>query len=247
MTFQFWKAYLANKRVYDESVRASTSSEPHDSSAQPHEAPDAAAYNYEKLVTDYRDLIQDFQPRYLYFEMVDWLRKAIFTGALLFIYPGSTMQLFVGIVLSIFFLLLQTVVMHLFARRAVSSLCTRLASFDYVLCTSVGLMMGLFVIFTAVAIRKSFRLGQALKIGVAEGEIAGAGARGEDPGRMSLSKIAMLRKGSNASSDSELSDDGCRFRSSSFGKLSQGLRRKASTQLWRVGLRGDDRLQRSRK
>ena len=58
-----------------------------------------------------------FKPEFFYFELVDFLRKSIFTGFLLFVEQGSIDQLFADSFMALAFLLLQVVALP-FKRRA---------------------------------------------------------------------------------------------------------------------------------
>ena len=69
----------------------------------------AAELTYLRLMRSYSSLISDFKPDFFYLELVDFLRKAIFTGALLFAEQGSVEQLFIGIFVALGFFVLQVV------------------------------------------------------------------------------------------------------------------------------------------
>ena len=124
----------------------------------------------------YSSLISDYKPDFFYFELVDFFRKATFTGALLFAEQGSVEQLFIGTFLAMAFFLLQ-VVASPFKRAAhnwlkqVELLCllatfqvcliihvgqgTTKASYDYFLVFTVLVMLAIFFGSTALAVWRS--------------------------------------------------------------------------------------------
>jgi len=76
----------------------------------------ASELTYLRLMPSYSTLISDYKPDFFYFELVDFLRKSIFTGFLIFVDQGFK-QLFAGSFVALSFLLLQ-VVTNPFKRRA---------------------------------------------------------------------------------------------------------------------------------
>ena len=51
--------------------------------------------------------MRDYKEELFYFEIVDWVRKMLLCGMLMFVDRGSFMQIFIGTVLSVGFLILQ--------------------------------------------------------------------------------------------------------------------------------------------
>ena len=70
-------------------------------------ADSAAELTYLRLMGSFSSLVSDYRPETFYFELVDFFRKAVYTGALLFLDQGSTSQLLVGIFFSLAFFVLQ--------------------------------------------------------------------------------------------------------------------------------------------
>ena len=59
--------------------------------------------NKERLCLTFKGLVHDYKPRFFFFELIDWTRKAMLSAGLLVFDHGSTEQLFTGLVLSFFF------------------------------------------------------------------------------------------------------------------------------------------------
>jgi len=84
----------------------------HGDSALDQPSESSAHFNYEQLVRGFKGLIQDYKPQYFYFELVDFGRKAFFTGFLLFV-PDSaqgSLKLVCGSSLAFLFLFHHVVV-----------------------------------------------------------------------------------------------------------------------------------------
>jgi len=60
-------------------------------------------HNHAKLSVTFEGLIRSYKPEYFFLEPIDWIRKVIYTGLLIFVFPLQIEQLFVGILLSFFF------------------------------------------------------------------------------------------------------------------------------------------------
>ena len=99
---------------------------------------------------------------------------------------------------------------------------TRLVKFDFVLCTSVGLMLGLFVVFTLAAVNKARKIGVAFKV-----DVAAEGLLGTEMAQVERVRTSMVdqysseeiatgaRRLSNASSNSSGSSNSAGLSSNS--------------------------------